>query len=90
MRTDFLLSELVNGNIVENKRGNRYLYLNKSFMCKDNGFDSAYYLDRDLFNEDLTFKMSNQFDIVKVYRCKAKTLDTIFDDDKLTLIWERQ
>ena len=34
--------------------------------------------------------MSNQFDIVKVYRCKAKTLDTIFDDDKLTLIWERQ
>lgn len=77
-------TNLKNGMVVEARNGNRYLVHNDKFINKEN------------FNyfDDYDDKFNNihlpSFDIVKIYKSISFTLDKIFNDNNLVLIWKRE
>ena len=81
----FTKSELKDGMVVENRGGDRELVLGRN-MVDDEGYHSLH-----LFRDDLTHTVNDKADIVKVYTVKdVCTIDDIFEDRYLTLIWDRK
>lgn len=85
--TCYTKSALPNGVVVETRCGNRYLHINQKLLSNNNcvlldGWDE----DLKWHNED-----ANVWDIVKIYDfLYAESIDNIFYDNSLVLIWERE
>ena len=81
-------SDLKNGMVVELRNGKRFLIVNDLGIGKDSciklnglvGYDENLY---DI-NGDSTF------DITKIYISSGRTFKTLFDNERLSLIWERE
>ena len=81
-------SELKNGMVVELRNGKRFLIVSNLGIGKDscinfNGLDGY---DENLYdiNGDSTF------DITKIYISSGRTFKNLFDNERLSLIWERE
>lgn len=84
----FTKKDLKVGQLVDCKNGNRYLVLqakNGMFLSREIGWESLSNYDESLKNKHLS-----SFDIVKVYSIDNKCECCSFEDENLTLIWERK
>ena len=81
-------SDLKNGMVVELRNGKRFLIVN------DRGFgeDSSITLNGFMgYDENLNDIMRySEFDIIKIYKTEGNTFKTLFDNERLSLIWERE
>ena len=81
-------SDLKNGMVVELRNGKRFLIVN------DRGFgeDSSITLNGFMgYDENLNDIMRySEFDIIKIYKTVGNTFKTLFDNERLNLIWERE
>lgn len=87
MSSEFKLSNLETGMVIEVANGTKYLVM-KDLFVREGGF-----LDAINYEEDLSRKDSNypDFDIVKVFKPNTITeLSDIFKDRLLDCIWERK
>ena len=81
-------SDLKNGMVVELRNGKRFLIVSNWGIGKDSciklnglvGYDENLY-DISGFSE---------FDITKIYKTVGNTFRTLFDNERLSLIWERE
>lgn len=81
--------ELKEGMIIECRNGDRFLLREKSGQLIGSNFDEwikATY-DEEL-NENEYYQ--KEFDIMKIYESKAYVLTDLFDNNRLTCIWERK
>ena len=77
--------DLKNGMIVETRDKHRLLVLGNKIMSR-NKYDLL-----TSYKSNLTSKVNEEFDIVKVYNIKnLYVLNDIFKDEYLSLIWERE
>ena len=77
--------DLKNGMIVETRDKHRLLVLGNKIMSR-NKYDLL-----TSYKSNLTSKVNEEFDIVKVYKIKnLYVLNDIFKDEYLSLIWERE
>ena len=77
--------DLKNGMIVENRDKHKLLVLGNKIMSR-NKYDLL-----TSYKSNLTSKVNEEFDIVKVYNIKnLYVLNDIFKDEYLSLIWERE
>lgn len=91
LKKDFKKSDLENGMIAETREGTRYLVLNNKLFNSDG--DTYMELDGiSGYNDNLkdTYCFDNRYDIMRVYKSTANTLNKLFLDGYLTLIWERE
>ena len=80
-------NDLKDGMIVELRNGSkRLVLLNKLYKLV--GEKEAH--DFDFMENDLTNSADHKFDVMKVYNTKGCNLITLFLQDNLTLIWERE
>lgn len=81
-------SDLKNGMVVELRNGKRFLIVNDIGIGKDSciKLDGFFGYDENLYdiNGDSTF------DITKIYKTEGTTFKTLFDKERLSLIWERE
>ena len=81
-------SDLKNGMVVELRNGKRFLIVN------DRGFgeDSCITINGFMgYDENLNDIMRySEFDIIKIYKTEGNTFKTLFDNERLNLIWERE
>lgn len=84
--TEFTKADLKDGMIVELVNGKRYLVLNEKMISRDGCFRF------EQFNNDLELKgyEAEGWDVDKIYKTCGNLLYNIFDDEFLTLIWERE
>lgn len=75
-------SDLKDGMVVELRDGDKRLVLYAKLLSLD-GYDSI-----SSYTEDLKHKNDNGYDIVKIYKGQAYSIDEIFKS--LSLIWERK
>ena len=81
--------ELKEGMIIECRNGNRYLLRTACGKLIASYNDKYMSLDYDEeLNENQYF--DKDFDVMKVYTSKAFILNSLFDDEYLTCIWERK
>ena len=81
-------SDLKNGMVVELRNGKRFLIVNDKGIGKDscitlNGFMGY---DKNLYD----VSGYSEFDVTKIYKTVGKTFKTLFDNESLSLIWERE
>lgn len=88
VETSFTKSDLKYGMVVEHKNGVRRMFLNNIFI----GFDSCALLNyyTDTLENIIDDREHSALTIDKVYISSAVHLQNYFDDDKLTLVWERK
>ena len=81
-------SDLKNGMVVELRNGKRFLIVNDR-GCGEN---SSITLNRFMgYDENLNDIMRySEFDIIKIYKTEGNTFKTLFDNERLSLIWERE
>ena len=81
-------SDLKNGMVVELRNGKRFLIVNDLGIGKD----SCITLDGFMgYDENLNDIMRySTFDITKIYKTVGHTFKTLFDNERLSLIWERE
>ena len=81
-------SDLKNGMVVELRNGKRFLIVNDLGI----GIDSFIILDGfSGYDENLYDVIGDStFDITKIYKTVGNTFKTIFDNEGLSLIWERE
>lgn len=81
-------SDLKNGMVVEIRNGKRFLIVND----KGIGKDSCIYLDGFFGYDENLYDVSgfSEFDITKIYKTVGNTFKTLFDKERLSLIWERE
>ena len=81
-------SDLKNGMVVELRNGKRFLIVNDLGI----GEDSCITLDGFMgYDENLNDIMRySEFDITKIYKTEGNTFKTLFDNERLSLIWERE
>ena len=81
-------SDLKNGMVVELRNGKRFLIVNDLGIGKDSciNLDGFFGYDENLYdiNGDSTF------DITKIYISSGRTFKNLFDNERLSLIWERE
>lgn len=83
MQKEFTKADLKDGMVVEYEDKSRRLVINGFLLGKGSHFDLSGY------DENLEISYS-RLNITKVFKiCKRTTLEGIFDDEKLELIWER-
>lgn len=84
--TEFTKADLKDGMVVEYNNGERGIVL------KENLVSEYGYLKLESYNSHLEFEGHRPEDwlIKKVYETHAHRLDTIFETENLTLIWERK
>ena len=75
--------DLKNGMIVEIRKGDKFLILSGRMVNKTEHVVCSHY------NDDLTDNQNREYDIVKVYKCLPITLNDLFEDYNLELIWKR-
>ena len=81
-------SDLKNGMVVEIRNGKRFLIVNDFGI----GEGSCINLDGFMgYNENL-YDISgfSEYDITKIYKTVGHTFKTLFDNESLSLIWERE
>ena len=81
-------SDLKNGMVVELRNGKRFLIVNDLGIGKDtyihlDGFGGY---DKKL-NDVIGY---SEFDITKIYKTEGNTFKNLFDNERLSLIWERE
>ena len=81
-------SDLKNGMVVEVRNGKRFLIVNDFGIGKD----SCIYLDGFLGYDENLYDVSGDstYDITKIYKTVGNTFKTLFDNERLNLIWERE
>ena len=79
----FSKSDLKDGMVVDIRNGNRYIVINDGLRRNDTWLAINPYLD------DLTRKKTKEYDVMKVYTTVGNTLEYMFDDLFLKLVWER-
>ena len=81
-------SDLKNGMVVELRNGKRFLIVNALGIGKD----SCIYLDGFFgYDENLNDVCGNStLDITKIYKTEGNTFNNLFDNERLSLIWERE
>ena len=81
-------SDLKNGMVVELRNGKRFLIVNDLGIGKDSciNLDGFFGYDENL-NDVSEF---SEFDITKIYKTVGTTFKTLFDKERLSLIWERE
>ena len=81
-------SDLKNGMVVELRNGKRFLIVNDLGIGKDSciNLDGFFGYDKDL-NDVSGF---SEFDITKIYKTVGNTFKTLFDNERLNLIWGRE
>ena len=81
-------SDLKNGMVVELRNGKRFLIVNGLGIGKDSciNLDGLFGYDENL-NDVSGF---SEFDITKIYKTVGNTFKTLFDNERLNLIWERE
>lgn len=80
-------SDLKNGMVVELRNGKRFLIVNDLGIGKD----SCIKLDGVWYDENLYDIIGDStFDITKIYISSGRTFKTLFDNERLSLIWERE
>ena len=81
-------SDLKNGMVVELRNGKRFLIVNDMGIGKDSciNLDGFFGYDENL-NDVSGF---SEFDITKIYKTVGNTFKTLFDNERLSLIWERE
>ena len=81
-------SDLKNGMVVELRNGKRFLIVNALGIGKDSciNLDGVFGYDENL-NDVSGF---SEFDITKIYKTVGNTFKTLFDNERLSLIWERE
>ena len=81
-------SDLKNGMVVELRNGKRFLIVNDFGIGKDSciNLDGFFGYDENL-NDVSGF---SEFDITKIYKTVGNTFKTLFDNERLSLIWERE
>ena len=81
-------SDLKNGMVVELRNGKRFLIVKDKGIGKDtcitiNGFMG--------YDENLYDVIGySEYDITKIYKTVGNTFKTLFDNERLSLIWERE
>ena len=77
--------DLKNGMVVEFRDKSRGLVHNERIL------DREEFLFISNLNDDLTNVLDiKHLDIMKIFNSNASSLENLFDDDKLELIWERK
>ena len=81
-------SDLKNGMVVELRNGKRFL------IVKDKGIGKDTCINLDGFggyDENLYDVIGySEYDITKIYKTVGHTFKTLFDNERLSLIWERE
>ena len=77
-------SDLKTGMVVELRSKKKYLVINDNMSNLD-GWDRI-----SNYEDDLTSKTFNKLDIIKVYETTGKTFRSMFYDENLKIIWERE
>ena len=78
-------SDLKNGMVVETRR---FLIVNDLGIGKDSCINLDGFLGYDENLYDVIG--DSEFDVTKIYKTVGNTFKTLFDKDRLTLIWERE
>ena len=97
----FTKEDLKVGMIVELRSKNRYFVMDKDKLLSKYGNMSLASYNNDLefsndvdYNNDLEFsddvEKDEAWDIIKVFKSNANNLNTLFQDDTLELLWERE
>ena len=81
-------SDLKNGMVVELRNGKRFLIVNDLGIGKDSCINLDGFLGYDENLYDVIG--DSEFDVTKIYKTVGNTFKTLFDKDRLTLIWERE
>lgn len=81
-------SDLKNGMVVELRNGKRFLIVNDFGIGKDSciTLNGLFGYDENLY--DVTG--DSTFDITKIYISSGRTFKNLFDNERLSLIWERE
>lgn len=84
-------SDLKNGMIVETRFGDKYLVHNNKLL-NSKGYGFMYLNDDgfDFYTDDMKYEQNRDYDIMYVYNSNPPSLDNLFDEKLLTLIWERK
>ena len=81
-------SDLKNGMVVELRNGKRFLIVNNFGIGKDS---CIYLYGSFAYDENLYDVIGDStFDITKIYKTVGHTFKTLFDNESLSLIWERE
>ena len=81
-------SDLKNGMVVELRNGKRFLIVNDLGIGKDSCINLDGFFGYD---ENLNDVCGNStLDITKIYKTEGTTFKTLFDNERLNLIWERK
>ena len=81
-------SDLKNGMVVELRNGKRFLIVNDMGIGKHSciNLDGFFGYDENLYD----VIGDSTFDITKIYKTEGTTFKTLFDNERLSLIWERE
>ena len=82
--------ELKNGMIVETKNKHKWLVNNGKLLNQYSDFiyiDCYYYDDNEY---EFAHPIVNDLDIIKIYNSCAKSIEKLFDNEYLDLIWNRE
>ena len=81
-------SDLKNGMVVELRNGKRFLIVNDLGIGKDSciNLDGFFGYDENLYD----VIGDSTFDITKIYISSGRTFKSLFDNERLILIWERE
>lgn len=81
-------TDLKNGMVVELRNGKRFLIVNDIGIGKVSCINLDGYFG---FDENLNDVRGNStFDITKIYKTRGCTFNNLFDNEVLSLIWERE
>ena len=81
-------SDLKNGMVVELRNGKRFLIVNDLGIGKYSfiNLDGFFGYDENLYD----INGYSTFDITKIYISSGRTFKNLFDNERLSLIWERE
>ena len=81
-------SDLKNGMVVELRNGKRFLIVNDRGIGKDTciSLDGFGGYDENLYD----VIGYSEYDITKIYKTEGNTFNNLFDNERLSLIWERE
>jgi hypothetical protein len=80
---------LVSGNVVETRKGEKYLVVENTLMNLDNGFNISSAYNDDLIAEGYDEVINYKYNIVKVYK-RTRDCGFYVIKDYLKLIWQRE
>ena len=81
-------ADLKNGMVVELRNGKRFLIVNDLGIGEDTYINLGGY---DGYDENLNdISDAKTFDITKIYKTKGFAFKNLFDNERLSLIWERE